>query len=132
MEQSIKKLFKQAVYHPESRLSGDIWRIVCEREKRASLISSWIYGTIGVVSFAIFIPVVNSLMVQFSQSGFYQYLSLAFSDLGSISMYWQEFMSSLAEAIPTTSLIFALLLLFIFLVSLKRAFVNFKSPLLSI
>ena len=132
MERDLQKLFKQAVYQPESRLSGDIWRVIETKEKRASTIKSFSYGFVGIISFALLVPMVGNLITQLSQSGFYQYVSLAFSDIGSISLYWKEFMASVVETIPTTSLILVLSLLFIFLTSSRRAFTIFKSPLLTV
>jgi len=131
MEQKLQKLFKQAKYQPESRLSGDIWRVINIRDRKISIIKSWSYGFAGLLSFAFLIPTINSLIEQFSQSGFYQYLSLVFSDLGSISLYWKEFMSSLVEAIPVTSLMLTFLLFFILLVSFKRAVFSYRSQLLT-
>lgn len=132
MEQKLQKLFKQAKYQPESRLSGDIWRVISIRERRTSILKSWSYGFVGVLSFIFLIPTINSLITQFAQSGFYQYLSLAFSDIGSISLYWKEFMSSLVEAIPATSLMLTFILFFILLVSFKRAVFSFRSQLLTV
>ena len=131
MEQKLQKLFKQAKYQPESRLSGDIWRVINIRDRKISIIKSWSYGFAGLLSFVFLIPTINSLIEQFSQSGFYQYLSLVFSDLGSISLYWKEFMSSLVEAIPVTSLMLTFLLFFILLVSFKRAVFSYRSQLLT-
>lgn len=131
MEQKLQRLFKQAKYQPESRLSGDIWRVINIKERRASLLKSWSYGFVGVMSFAFLIPTIFNLIEQFAQSGFYQYLSLAFSDLGSISLYWKEFMSSLVEAIPATSLMLTFILFFILLISFKRAVFSFRSQLLT-
>jgi len=131
MEQSLRKIFKQAKYQPESRLSGDIWRFIEAREKRSSKIKSFSYGIIGIISLVGLVPAVENLIEQFSQSGFYQYLSLAFSDLGLVSLYWKEFMSSLAETIPATSLMLTLVLFFIFLLSFKRVAVSFRNQLLT-
>ena len=131
MEQNLQKLFKQAKYSPESRLSGDIWRVICIKEKKVSMMKSLGYGFIGIISLLLLFPTMKNLINQLSQSGFYQYLSLAFSDIGSIISYWREFMSSLAETIPTTSLIIVLSLFFVFLTASKRAIIKFKSPLLT-
>ena len=131
MEQKLQKLFKQAKYLPESRLSGDIWRVIDNIEKRNLKFKSWGYSFAGVFSLVFIVPVVRNLIEQFIQSGFYDYLSLVFSDLGSISLYWKEFMYSLIEAIPAVSLTITLLLSFVLLISLKRAIFSFRSQLLT-
>ena len=131
MEQKLQKLFKQAKYLPESRLSGDIWRVIDNIEKRNLKFKSWGYSFAGVFSLVFIVPVVRNLIEQFIQSCFYDYLSLVFSDLGSISLYWKEFMYSLIEAIPAVSLTITLLLSFVLLISLKRAIFSFRSQLLT-
>jgi hypothetical protein len=59
------------------------------------------------------------LINDFTQSGFYEYLSLAFSTKGLLFSYWKEFAFSLAESLPTMSIVLSLALLFIFFLSLR-------------
>lgn len=53
-----------------------------------------------------------------SQSGFYTYFSLMFSDMASISIYWKELSITLIESLPVISVLLLLSVFFVFLLSL--------------
>ncbi|MCL5435465.1 MAG: hypothetical protein M1275_00025 [Patescibacteria group bacterium] len=57
------------------------------------------------------IPLFRAAVLEFSRSGFMQYLSLLFSDFKAVSVYWQDLALSLAESLPVISLASALGLL---------------------
>ena len=118
MDSDLTKAFQKASYYPESRLSGSILLVISAKERKSARIKLWAYSIIGAFSFAGLFPSVKLLLSQFSQSGFYQYLSLAFSDSRAVS-YWKEITLSITESIPMTSLILSLALVFIFILSLR-------------
>lgn len=57
------------------------------------------------------IPLFREAALEFSRSGFMQYLSLLLSDFKAVSVYWQDLALSLVESLPVVSLAAALGLL---------------------
>ncbi|HUC88751.1 MAG TPA: hypothetical protein VMR49_01840 [Candidatus Paceibacterota bacterium] len=131
MKKNLYIIFKQAIYYPENQLSDDIFRAINNKEAKSAKIKLWIYSSAVALSLAGLIPAIKDLSLQFSNSGFYEYLSLAFSSNGSIISYWKEFMLSLADSLPVESLMFSLLLLFIFFISTRLVMRQFKDKLLT-
>jgi hypothetical protein len=66
-----------------------------------------------------FVLAVWSTQLALAQSGFLEFFSLLFSDLGVVLTYWQTYLLSLLEALPVISLIVCLATLFTLLESLK-------------
>jgi hypothetical protein len=66
-----------------------------------------------------FIPVSKMLLADFSQSGFFNFFSLIFSDFSSVATYWQSFSMILLESLPALSLVLFLAVLLLFLQSIK-------------
>jgi hypothetical protein len=128
MEQELRKTFKENTYNPELKLSDDIWRSIVIRQRRKITINT--ISNILATSFfvALFVPIIEDLTLQFTQSGFYNYMSLLFSDTHSVTLYWKEFMLSLADSLPMTNLILSAGLIFIILLFIRRTITSFKSP----
>jgi hypothetical protein len=118
MEDKLKKSFQEAQYRPERRLSDDILISINIRQARNTNIRFWAYSTTGVVSFVGFFLTLRLLIIDFTQSGFYEYLSLVFSDSRALS-YWKEITLSITESLPMINLIISLSLFFIFVLSLR-------------
>jgi len=78
-----------------------------------------IFSLVLMASVAAFIPTLKMVQSELSESGFLQFLSLAFSDFGIIAIYWQNFVMSLLETIPAMSFAILLVIIFVFLYSLK-------------
>ncbi len=74
-------------------------------------------GFIG--SAAAFIPAFKMMYSNLMESGFLQFLSLLFSDLGTIAAYWRSFVMSLLETVPAFSLAVFLAVVFVFLESIR-------------
>jgi hypothetical protein len=130
VEQNLQKLFKQSSYHPESRLSGDVWHVI---ESKNTHINKW--KTFGYISLIILslsgsIFSIKSLIEQFAKLGFFDYLSLAFSDSGVIATYWKEYVLTLANSLPVMSLILSFFLLFVLFISIQRMSFQIKNKLL--
>ena len=64
-------------------------------------------------------PIFSAVKIEFVNSGFLQFLSLVFSDFEVIITYWQSFALTLLESLPAISIALSLLILFIFMGSLK-------------
>jgi hypothetical protein len=119
MQDKLTKIFQKAKYEENFNLSKDIWITIIKREKRNTQIKLWVFTSIGITSLGGLVPAFKILSNDLAQSGFFEYLSLAFSDSGLILSIWREFVFSLAESLPILSIIFTLSLIFIFFLSLK-------------
>src|SRR5882724_3294214 len=121
MEQKLAKIFKSIRYRPESDRTEEIWQAIVSYEKRTTRFKLLFFSFFGFVSLIALVPAVGKLLSDFSQSGFYEYLSLAFSNSGSVITYWKDFVSLLAESLPVLSIVLLLGLIFVFLISAKYA-----------
>jgi hypothetical protein len=132
MEQELRKTLKEGSYHPELHLSDDIWHSIVVRRKRKNTVNTT--SNILATSFfvALFIPIVADLVSEFKQSGFYEYTSLLFSDTGLVARYWKEYIMSVVDSLPTTSLILTSLLVLVILILVRRTISSLKSPLAAV
>lgn len=119
MQERLKKVFLKAIYTPEKSLADQIWHAIALHNKRITRLKIWTFSLTGSASLLFFIPMLKILLNDFTRSGFYEYLSLAFSNGGSLIAYWKDFLSLLAESLPVISIISTLTLVFIFFLSLK-------------
>ena len=118
MRENLKNIFQSIKYEPNIELKDKIWRSLVLRNRRTTYLKMGFFSFFGIGSLLGLIPILKMLLSDFTQSGFYEYLSLAFSNGGLFSSYWKEFVYSLIESLPTMSIIFSLVLLFIFFLSL--------------
>lgn len=119
MENQLSKIICQAKYLPEADLADNIWHTICARNKRITNLKLFIFSLVSLASLSGLIPAVKMLSSDFSKSGFYKYLSLVFSDGGSVMSHFREFILSLAEALPVLSIILSLSLIFVFFLSIR-------------
>lgn len=98
---------------PREDLSRDIVRMIEMREARNCQIKLWGFIALGTISLIGIVPAVTSLGHELGQSGFYQYMSIAFSDPGTVSDYWKQFFATIAEALPVVSIAIVLGTLFV-------------------
>jgi len=125
-EKRLKDLFKQTKYNPDSRLSGDILATINAKERTSFILNLWIYGSLVIISFSGVVFVIENLIYQLSQSGFYEYSALIFSDMNSVAVYWRELSMSLIGSIPVVNIIISLVLIFIILISIRSILNQFK------
>jgi len=85
-----------------------------------------IQGILSLVSLVAIFPVFLNVVERFSQSGFFQYLSLIFTDGEIVLSNWKIFVSSLLESAPFYEVTILLIAIFVLLESLKFAFRNLK------
>lgn len=83
--------------------------------RRLILASVALFASLGA-----FIPAINFLQKEFAQSGFWEFLSLIFSDLRTVIANWQDFGFALLESLPAMGLVAFLAALLVALWSLKR------------
>jgi hypothetical protein len=134
MQDKLIEIFKKAKYEPSPDLAFSVLTKIGTHDKRVAKLKLWICAFTGLASLAGLIPVFETLLDNLAHSGFYEYFSLIFSDGSLILSYWKEFALSLAESLPTTSIIFTLFLMFISLLSFRyvlkqinqNQFINFE------
>ncbi len=129
MDNNLKESFIRVKYEPENNLKDKIWQRIVIQNRRILYFKTVSFSILGISSLLALIPVVKILISDFTNSGFYEYLSLAFSKDGLFSSYSKEFIFSLAESLPTISIVASLSLLFLFFLSLKyiaRQIINNK------
>lgn len=130
MNDNLSKLFKQAYNNPETGLSGNVWRAIQTKQARSLKIQSLFYSFVGILSLGGFVFMFISLTKEFSSSGFFQYVSVAFSGGGLFATYWKEYLLSLAESLPVASLGVLLFFLVSILISFRKVVHQYKSQLL--
>ena len=113
----IKTLFQNAIYQPPAGLQQELWRKLELRIARRARIQLTLCAISSVVSVVAFVPMFRLLLSDFAQSGFYEYISLAFNS-NAISS-WRELGLSIAESLPTTSITLSLLFIFTFILSIR-------------
>jgi hypothetical protein len=119
MQDNLIKIFKKAKYEPSPDLAFSIWHTVVVQNKYMVKFKLCIFVFTGFFSLVGLVPVFQMLLNDLTQSGFYEYFSLIFSDGGSMLSSWKELIFSLAESLPIMSIIFTLSLIFIFFLSLR-------------
>jgi hypothetical protein len=124
MEDNYKKLFKSlSEVEPSKELGNRITNFIRTQEKRSAKIKSWIFGSTSAVSFGFSVWAVTILVQSFKSSGFWQYLSLIFSDKIALT-YSNEIVLSLIESLPVFGLIIFLSGLGFFVWSITK--INYK------
>lgn len=121
MEQKLSKIFQKAKYETNPNLPEKVWTAVSLYNRRIARIKLFSFSLLGLISVVGFVPALITLKSDLSRSGFYEYSSLAFSNNGMIVTYWKEFSLSILESLPMISILFVMILLFTFFLSLKHA-----------
>ena len=108
-----------AQIEPSHGLLGSIMlRIMQERQRvarmRVFFLAASALGACGAI-----VPAVRYAAGELSQSGFYEYVSLAFSDSGALLASWKEFALLLAESLPLAGVTFVLAALLVLLCSIR-------------
>jgi len=119
MHQKLTKIFQKVKYESNINLAENVWQAIVLHDKCIVRVKLWAFSIIGFASLVGLVPAFKALSSDFVQSGFYEYFSLIFSDSGLILSYWKELFFSLAESLPTISIILTLSLLFICFLSLR-------------
>jgi len=118
MNKELIKIFQKSLTPPPENSPSLIWEKILKREKRLARTRLSIFSIVGTVSFLGLIPIFKILLKDLAKSGFYEYLSIAFSNGGTLSLYWKELSFSLTEALPVISILETASLVFVFFLSL--------------
>ena len=104
-------------------------RIDQEQAKKVT-IGNIISRTVGAVSLVAIFPLVINIFAQLQNSGFFSYLSLVFTDTGTVATYWKELSLSLVESAPLAGITLILMLVLILSISIKFSNISFKRNVL--
>jgi hypothetical protein len=126
VEQNLQKLFKQSQYKGEEKLSRDIWNVIESKTTHMTKQKTLVYLSIGILSLVGSIFSIKSLIEEFSKLGFFDYFSLIFSDISIIGTYWREYILTLIDSLPITSLIILFFLLFTLFICIRRVSYKFR------
>ncbi len=128
MKENFNKLFQQHIktINPPQGLEASIVHQIHTLERSAARTRFAILGSLAFASFVGIIQSLSYLLQSFSQSGFYHYFSLIFSE-NSLATYWKELTFSLVESLPLLGLIMFLSITALFLWSTARALRDARS-----
>lgn len=125
MKNSYKKLFnKLEQIEPSEKLLAVIIERIDLLKRRSVRIRLAVFGTVATASLAGMIPSFQYVARGLYQSGFYEYISLLFSDSGTVLVSWKAFALSLIESLPFIEMTIFLAAVFAFLFSVKSVIGN--------
>ena len=130
METDIKEIFIKTANTSRDQLSLDIWTEISRKIDRKAKFKSIGFASFGLFSFVGLIVSIVSLVSEFEKLGFFEYVSLLFSDGSFLATYWKEYTLTLADSIPFASLGVTLFLVFALFFSTKKTFYYLKNRLL--
>ncbi|MDD2678164.1 MAG: hypothetical protein WC042_00605 [Candidatus Paceibacterota bacterium] len=123
------KIFASGSLFPEppEDLLAKIMKRIKEKQRKLALEKVLIVFSLGTVaSTGGFIYALKAIRINFYESGFLHFLSLAFSDSEIVLLYWENFVLSLLESLPVMSLILFLVSLFVLMEIMKFLAKNIK------
>jgi hypothetical protein len=100
-------------------LQASILRCIEDASRKKAARWLVVDSVMAFVSLASFVVSAYYLLNDFYRTGFYTYLSLFFSDGSFVLSAWKDFLLTLIESVPLTSVTVFLLILFILLLSIK-------------
>lgn len=86
----------------------------------------FVFSSLSIISIAALIPIFNWTHQSFSEAGFFQFLSLIFTDTSVVLAYWKSFVMTLTESFPIISATVFLAMLAILLALLKSLAKNIQ------
>lgn len=122
MRKDYEKLFTRLA--PSEPPAGLLDRIMDRIHKEERFLSIkkrlFLFSIIFLISAGAFIPAVRVFQEGFAESGFFQFVSLFFSDLELAMANWRDFGPALFESLPAMSVSAFLFTLLVLLWSLKH------------
>lgn len=120
MLNDFQKLFDQLpTSEPKSWVLDKVMNRIARSQRISVLTRGFFYLFTLIGSIATFVPAIRSLISDLASSGFLSYLSLILSDARIVLTSWQSFGLALLESVPMLSIVFTLVVLLVFLESLK-------------
>ena len=105
---------------PKDLSSRIVFRID-QKARKTAIIKAFSMGLISLCSLVASVPLIYNAINAFTQSGFYNYLSIIFSDSDIAITYWREISLTIAESIPVISVVSLLVILAVFIWSTLKA-----------
>ena len=118
-ESKLIEIFKKIKLEADPRMAENVYHTIILRNKRETLFKLWAFAFAGFISFVGLIPMTITLLGNLARSGLYDYFSLIFENGWSMLSYWKELLFSMAQSLPTTSIVFTLSLIFVFFLSIR-------------
>ena len=111
---------KKSINPPDDLLPKIMARI--EREERLLSLKRVILFSFGIIlPLTAFFPVLRGIIADISGSGLIQYISLVFSDTGVVMASGGDYLLSIVESLPVLGITELLVIIFVFLGSLRLA-----------
>lgn len=118
-DQNYQKAFSQlGPEMPKGLLEATLARLSHERRLSAQKRITF-FAVVLLISTISLVPAALALFQNWANSSLSQLFSLVWSDLSIISLYWKNYLLSILESFPITSVAVFLAVLWIFLESLK-------------
>ena len=105
---------------PEDQMIGAIMQKISERRLARARTAVAIHGALILIMAAVFVPALEQTISHASASGFFEYVSLAFSDGGSVLSSWKDFAFTMAESIPAIEVAGVIAVVLLFAYSSKK------------
>lgn len=120
---------KKFIVPPDDLLGKIMARI--KRKERLLVLRNVIFFSMGaLISLVAFFPAFGAFRAELSRSGLLQYLSLIFSDTGTVMAYWSDFSLSVLESLPILTMAAFLATILVFLESLKFLLKNLNDAVI--
>jgi hypothetical protein len=128
MRDKYEQLFQNLpVLEPPRGLARDVLFRIELAQRRSARIRLICTGIIACVSFIVLIPMLRYVIQGFSQSGFYEYISIIFYDGGLLVSYWKEILLSLIDSVPYLGITGVFLSVLVLLWSFGHVIRNMKN-----
>ena len=119
MQHQLSEILKQTNHEPKDDLGDRIWYTIQQTKERERKIRLWSFTALSLISFIALIPSFNHLSNQFTQTSFFAYFKMMFSDSSFILQSGKEFLLLLGESLPVMSIVLFLGTVLIFFGSLR-------------
>jgi len=132
MDNDLRNLFRkfENVRPPEKLYFSIVERVQAEQLARAKRRFVFFLIT-AIASLVALVPALQALISDYYRSGFYQYLSVIFSDSNLALTYWKDFLLLLTDAFPVTATGILLASIFVFVGSIRELVLKIRPLFLS-
>ncbi|MEI6042421.1 MAG: hypothetical protein WCQ00_02535 [bacterium] len=120
LKRALEEMDKQVISAPYD-LANRIIFSIDEKAKQNAKYKALGLSFVSMISFFVSIPIIAQIITSFTQSGFYNYVSIIFSDSDVAMVYWKEIVMSLAESLPIIGIASLLAVAVIFTWSILKA-----------
>ena len=111
---------QEKLFEPSDGLFDQIMSRIHEEQKIIMVKRRFAIFFVGLIgSIAAFMPAFKMMQTGFNESGFINFFSLLFTDIGMVMTYWRSFAMTLLGTLPLMSMATFLVIVFVFLESLK-------------